>query len=471
MYDIVLTIQLAALLAVSLLFGLWRERSRAACIAGLLLITPVPIVRLTAGVGGFVYLGDLVALVCATQLIRSSARRGLLNSSVVQLKWLVLILCFVSPLVGFILSTLSGVIGDIRGVALGLVRGLLYLSIFWYCAASLNLEWRVVTKVLRAQIALLTFFCLVGVGQYFGGYNVDYWNDVRDLEGVLSEDGYGGGFMGLYRGAVGAWVALSLSTAAVAFLSENNKYGQQYVYFGICFFISLAGTLIVGSRQGLFFGLTGGLLGSAMLYLHSNSRSIKNAVIAGNLTAVMLVLFGAFLFLIMMGDSELLDWFFVRFGSLLGDADLVGEVANRDPRFGMIIQRIFDSPLLYVFGVGEVSMDGGGSDAWFVYVDSEFLWAFQKIGIVGIILYLYFYTKFAFLLLGSKLGKSESYDGNKRALVLGMPVLIVCLFLIYGHYSLLHVQSSQAPIAYCAWSILGVSLSLRSNRDAGFKRG
>jgi len=451
---------------VAIVFKLWKgELGLYSCFA-LAFISPVPVMQLTSGVAGLIYCADVIGFLCAVQLFKSRWSHGGSPKDVVVIRLLILALCLIFPLVSVFLALLSGSVGDIRAILLGLYRGFLYLSVFWYCSRCTRWKWEQVISVLKAQILLMSIYCCFGIGQYFYGYNIDYWNDVRSLDGGLSEDGYGGGFMGLYRGAVGAWVAVLLSLAATAFLASNRTKVMDTLLFVIVVVACLAGSVIVGSRQGLFIGVIGLALGVVVVASLSRVNRIRERMTL-NFSLVVAVLLGVGFFAsVFLENAEILDWLVNRFGVMFDGGEVVKEVANRDPRFELIIDKLFSYPFAYIFGISDLVIVSDSTGAIFelIYVDSEFLWVVQKIGVVGLAFYLIFLLRSTSLFLRGGSNKGVDEVEKNRAAMLGVPVLGVCMMLVHGHYSFLHVQSSQAPVAYTAWLILGVATSFLRRR-------
>lgn len=467
MYEVVQSAQLLAVFLVVFLFRLWREERFFILLGALLFVTPVPVFGLTGGVGGFLYFSDFLGVLCFVELVR--ARFSAVGSlrSIVQLRVMVFVLCIVLPLISVVLAYINGVSGDFRYVILGLVRGSLYLSVFWYCSSRLRITPEDLALSLRCQLCLMAIYCGLGVGQYFFGYSVDYWNDVRALEGVMTEEGYGGGFMGLYRGAVGAWVALLLSVSSFAFFFNRGCRAVAVLPYIMVTGVCLAGALIVGSRQGVVFGLLGSSLGALAVGWKSSSSQTRRGVLFGSVGSVLFILMTISFAAAAFAETDLMEWFGSRFGLFFGEGEVVSEVASRDPRFLAVLEKITSFPMAYIFGVSEVAMvpEVGGALYELVYVDSELLWTLQKIGVVGLVFYAVFFFKFAaaFLFVSNRLGAAlRCFD---CAVMVGVPVLMICGFLVYGHYSLLHVQSSHAPVAYCSWLILGVAASFLRRKE------
>ncbi len=91
-----------------------------------------------------------------------------------------------------------------------------------------------------------------------------------------------------------------------------------------------------------------------------------------------------------------------------------------------------------------------------VYVDSELLWTLQQGGAIQLAAYLAF-----LLMLARRLYRFHAIPDARQQMTqaAALAALVVGTALSYGHFFLLHVQSTQAPIAFWNWAILGCGIA------------
>lgn len=421
------------------------------------LVTPVPVASLTAGVGGLVFIGDLVGLYFAVMLLRGGGARFSSVRSIYLLTLWAAILLIGMPLLSTLLAFGVGSGGDIRFALLGVVRGVLYWCTFRFFLERADLNGSDSQWVVRASVTVFFIYALVGVGQFYFGYNLDYWNAIRSLDGAVSEDGFGGGFMGMYRGAVGAWAAAILCIAPPAFIKRASM-AQSLLLLPTVVMVILVSSLLVGSRQGVVIGLLGFILGWMSCFGRSATQLQVRRAIGSMAVLCFLFLSAISLFNAYLESSDVLDWLVLRFGVLLDSNTAFSEATSRDDRVAEIFEKIVSNPLLFIFGVSELSITSEFSDNLYslIYVDSEILWTLQRIGWVGACIYALFYIKLFLLLYGRRIDSIEPRSFSGAAL------LVVMAVLTYGHFSLLHVQSSHAPLAYWMWAFLGMAVFRKS---------
>src|ERR1019366_1502003 len=116
------------------------------------------------------------------------------------------------------------------------------------------------------------------------------------------------GFMGLYRGAVGAWGAAMLGVIPLVLL--RRSFG--WLIAPACMLVVLIGIVITGSRQGLVIGLIAAVLGT-MAALATSHRGATSTVRV--LLAVVVLALGVLCLLGASASTSYDTWITARFGS------------------------------------------------------------------------------------------------------------------------------------------------------------
>lgn len=135
----------------------------------------------------------------------------------------------------------------------------------------------------------------------------------------------------------------------------------------------------------------------------------------------------------------------------------------------LILDRVANAPENYLIGLGygRVISEAMGSGLDLIYVDSELLWTLQQTGFIGIISYV---LMIAIILSRVAKGGRRGGGGDQLdKIVMGGSLVCVGIFLTYGHFFLLHVQSSQAPVAYWNWLMLGFCMATPSHFRVNLK--
>jgi O-antigen ligase len=163
--------------------------------------------------------------------------------------------------------------------------------------------------------------------------------------------------------------------------------------------------------------------------------------------------------------TALADWMAHRFALLSDSQQLRTQAVARDPRFEYLFDEAGSAPLLpSLFGTGFAAIVPQPPKAPYdlLYVDSELLWQLQQNGILGLIVYAAMLCTLVFQLNPFRRRNRLSPQIGLRS---AWPALCTGILFTYGHYFLLHVQSSQAPLAYWYWALLGVAVGLSCRRE------
>lgn len=445
---------ISATLAGALVFRLpWVHAMIAA-----LFTLPAPLFQVTSGAAGFVYGADLVGGVLAVPMILHTMIQPWLGRRFLFLFWSALFLLLVWPFATTMFNLLGDDSKEIKFIALGIFRGTCYLTVF---LSAIDYGSRHDKSPELLAVSCLSFFgvCLLGLAQQSLGVDLDLWNRVRDIDPTAHTDGYGGGFMGLYRGAVGAWSAGVLSILPIVYL--HRKFG--WLITGVMASVILGATAQTGSRQGIIYGLGGFLFGlfvSVFLVKSGRRTTIWNSI--SKTAAVMLLIGGTVA--ATLQNSELQEWLLFRFQSSLGEDSFLRAAINREAKAEAILRHLWEEPVTLLLGTGQGAIQedvtGPGQRFSLVYVDSELLWTLQQGGLVQFLTYLGF---IAMLFRRTYRFYSVSDPRPQIAQAAALAALVVGTALSYGHFFLLHVQSTQAPIAFWNWAILGLGLSALSS--------
>lgn len=419
-----------------------------------ILTLPAPLFKVSLGTAGFVYPADLLAVGLAIVWIFEVMRNSVDKFMPTEVKRLAILLLIILPVATSILTSLdSETYRNIKTIILSHARGLGYLIVFLTFAAYLRKVVRP-DKILILQIVLFLMISLCGLIQYSTGINLDLWNEVNIISNESSETGdFGGGFMGLYRGAVGGW-GVGLLAVASAVL-PGKKYGPQLLAMVV---LCCMGIMIsAGSRQGVIIGAAVLISG---VWIVSRGMPLRRR---GKL--LLRCLSGLFLVIILgaagywgVAGSRFEQYAARRFGFLQSYTTIKNEIVARDEsKRAFVFENLAWYPSILLTGVGygtNIEVSGGRA---MLYLDSEIFMIVQSNGV----LYLLFYAIFL-LLLRLRMGKlHRPKDVHGSAFVLGGVIALYAgILLTWGHFFLLIIGSNQAPIAYWNWALLGGAMGL-----------
>jgi hypothetical protein len=427
-----------------------RVRVRSAA-AALLLMCPVPLVYLVAGANSAIFPSDCMGVLCLFWLAWSHRRsRSVLADTIARLPVvLASLLLVVLPGVSTALGVLSTGRGDWKLIAVGIFRGCSYLGLF--CAAiHFGSRGERLSKLLAVQCIAFALICCCGMLQAGTGLDLTLPSpSTNAMQGDFAASS-GGGFMGLYRGAIGGWGAPILG--AIPLVLFRRAYG--WVITPACTLSVLIGIVLAGSRQGLLVGLIAAVLGTIMALVSAQRERAR----AGRAFLAVAVLVSGGLYVLGTSvNTPYARWANDRFGSLFDVASMGDQVKDRDDRMGYAIERwLGNSVAVQVLGAGRGRIsDGYTADEGEVgYVDSELVWQLQENGLVAILAYVLFLG-----VLAQRFGFPNRIPPETQAAVRVAGIgLLSGICLIYGHFFLLHVQYSQVPVACWNWALFGAAL-------------
>ena len=416
-------------------------------------VMPAPLFQIAGGAGSWVFASDIVAvfflltavvgaLTPEQQIIRQRNRKLLLVALVL------LLLPAFSTFVGIALNPQPRAW---QFVALQVTRCIGYFFVFrHYVIRGDKLR---IDRILQLQCLVFAVISLLGLSQKYLGIDLDLWNQATGAWNRESSWGYGGGFMGMYRGEVGAWAIMILGVLP---LVMANRWGWNLI-MPIVVVLVIGGVLTVGSRQGLFIGTVAFALGlfAAIRTLPQGLRAaaiLKSSLACAALLAVSLYSWGA------VSEGRMGTFTVQRFGEFMDPAALIQGAWNRDARYDLAYENIINHPVILVIGTGygveQIAATSGG----YVhrYIDSELFYTWQLGGTTLLLVYIAF-------LAAVRLGLRRSHwpldQSGATAAGAGLVVLYASMMLMWGHFSLLTAFSHHATVAYWQWATLGLALS------------
>jgi hypothetical protein len=417
--------------------------------AALLLICPVPLTYLVSGADSAVYASDIMGIFCLLWLASSQMRlRALFAERVTRLPVvLASLLLVVLPSLSTALGLIATSGAEWKLIAIGFCRGFVYLGLF--CGAiAFGKPCKELDKVITIQCIAFSLICCCGILQSVTGLNLTL-PIPGALPGTLLIDS-ATGFMGLYRGAVGAWGAAICGAIPLVLL--HRRFG--WVLAPACLLAVLMAIILVGSRQGLAFGLMATVFGTVGAR-GTGGRGTSSTVRA--LAAVVVLAIGGLYLASVTANSSYDAWLNSRFGGMLDSGSAVDQVSSRDDRMWYAVDRWFRVPItVQVLGAGRGRLTQNQPDDpnEVGYVDSEFVWQLQENGLFEVMLYVAF-----LILLARRFSLSKRSPATTRKPILAaMVALFVGACLLYGHFFLLHVLNAQGPVACWNWALFGGAL-------------
>lgn len=421
-----------------------------------MIMLPAPIFKMSPGTAGFVFAADILAVALAGNwLLRIIITRRLkLNLNAIQRYAVVLLLLF--PLVtSFVTLIESDTFRNIKYALLAHARGLGYLIIF-IVFVSYVYRARRPDNILMLQISLFSIIAILGLIQYTAGINLDLWNEVgRNAAETTEVTDFGGGFMGLYRGAVGAWGAGILAVAGTVLPTRKNGAAILAVVVMSCMGIMLS----VGSRQGVIIGGICLILGVWMV-CYGMPIKTRGRLFIRSLIGLIIVIVLGMTGLWKTGGSRFERFIVSRYSPLRSYTTLLRELSSRDElKRKLVIENIYSHPGILFTGVGygtDLEVTGGKA---LIYLDSEIFMLLQSNGALYLLLYLVFLLRIR-LFLGRAY---KSKDVTRKTYILGTTgALYAGILLMWGHFYLMNIGASQAPVAYWNWALLGGALGICS---------
>lgn len=449
-------IALAGVAAGRLLFKLdWRST-----LLAVLMVTPVPLFRATAGTAGFIYVADFVALGYLVSTV--AGRREALPKAGGGLVGLAIGALVLLPLMSTGLGWLTDPAArNWKFVALGMMRGVGYVAIL-HMFIRHGMSATKIGGMAAVQILMFAAISACGIFQYARGIDLDYWNKILfQAEATVRYSDYGGGFMGLYRGAVGAW---AIGMLALIPLVATTQRGMTWT-MSVCIALILGGVLAVGSRQGAVIGMIG-LMVSYVGLVGEGTRGdrlwllVKAGLGMGAVILVVVFAWNSY------APDKLQNFVEARFQGLSEWSTATDLTEKRMAALPIAWRHIVGSPQMVLVGAGYGGEDylpnyDAASPIRVIEMDSEFMYVWQLGGIVLIIAYGFMLFRIR-CLLGGTMGSATL---NEQSFVRAARVVLYTgILLLYGHFFILNVHATEAPIAYWIWSIfgLGVGIGLRT---------
>ena len=421
---------------------------------GCLLALPAPLFKVSTGTAGFIFPADLLALAFAFYWFSGGIKDSLRNSLPAVVRRLAVFLLLLLPVLTSVFSAMdTEVYRKTNFVLLAHARGAGYLIIFFVFAVYIRRVARP-DNVLVLQIVVFSLVLLCGVIQYVAGINLDLWNKIgliADETGIAGN--LGNGFMGLYRGAVGALgVGLLGIASAVLPLRKNGP-----LLFALVALIDTGIMMSAGSRMGVIIGLIASVLG-IWTVTRGMPQVVRGKLLVRCLLGLVVAIGLGLLASRGVVGSRFEQYAEERFGLLQSLATLKDEAIIRDEvKRSLIMDNFEEYPSILLRGVGygtDTEVSAGRAQ---LYIDSEIFMVIQSNGGFYFLLYVIF-----LIILRKRMGKAfrpkELYG---RTYVLGSIVVLYSgVLLMWGHFFLLTNGSYHAPIAYWNWALLGGAIGL-----------
>ncbi|HEX2972077.1 MAG TPA: hypothetical protein VHP11_07075 [Tepidisphaeraceae bacterium] len=440
---------------VSIILGVAVLRlSLASAILAAVLVTPVPLFKVSAGTAGFIYAADLLAIVLLLRRLFGGAVEEARATLLIRLSFLMLVLLpALSTLLGYAVNPQER---GLNFVFLNLARGFAYFVVFSAFVGRANREVHP-DSILVVQCVAFWLVACCGLVHYLAGVDLDLWNRQLGVEQGILSGGFGGGFMGLYRGAVGAWGMAIVGITPVVF--AQRRFGGIVTPAIV---VTVMGSIMaVGSRQGAVIGGLSLIIGYVMAVRSRPAGMRVGAFLRGmgsiGLLGILVVAgWGAF-------SPYSFQRFVVRRFDFLLDPALAVEMAKaRTSATPFAVENVTGNAQTFLVGVGyglEGGSSGLGSGLRMVMIDSEILMTWQE----GGILLLMVYAAFLVMLRFRWQHRNWPADAHERTVV---GAAVVALYggiaLLYGHFFIMNVHASEAPIAYWNWALFGIAVGLTS---------
>jgi hypothetical protein len=425
---------------------------------GWVFMLPAPVLQIAGGTGSWVFAADLVAPFLAIYVLRNNLpsedpfhRRVIIAAAILAL------LPLVSTLVGIMVSPSDR---TWKHIVVQCFRSGAYVFVFAFFVRIARLIGRP-DNFLLMQCTMFAGLCACGLLQHYADIDLDLWNYAAGADPGEWTGGYGGGFMGLYRGAVGAWGACVLGAYTVILLPRNGSF----LILPLALAVVGGGILVTGSRQGVLIGAMGVLIG---LWHGIGSVPVGRRPALLSQAAVFLfltVLLGLYLSA-RLENTELNQWISRRFdqiGELRSLGDAIDLALSRDPRYGRAVDNVFSSVLMLCLGAGygtETAANAVGIGYFRIYVDSELFYTWQAGGVLTLTAYLVFLCVYRVSVWGHRQPIEVHTRTAVRAVI---PVFWAGILMLWGHFFLLNSFAHHAPVGYWQWAILGLAAGLCSS--------
>ena len=458
----------AAIFAICMLLGLLVLHLRfGEALLACAFMCPAPLFQVAGGAGSWIFVGDVVAVAFLLKFVLSRTSKPFSMAVAQSTRGLVILAAALLAIPTF--ATLFGLAWNPQPrswpfVWLQVVRSLSYFAVFHHFASGRRLITRP-DNYLLLQCLFFMLVCFCGLAQYGLGWDLDLWNLTIKANPGEGNWGYGGGFMALYRGAVGGW-AIGILAILPIVLIPRLGWSLLLPFAAAVVFVAVLAT---GSRQGMAIGI--------VVFAYGLLRGIRVATPARRLpvivqfAVVMVVLFiVAGVTSGQLSGTRLDQWVtrrFAQFGELSSAGDVANLALSRGSRVGAAWDNITSSIPTFLIGVGfgveQLFAVAGGYVI--VLLDSELFQVWQLGGIIALVLYLTFLLKLGICL---RPGNWPADQEKRIAASAGTGVIFGGILLLWGHFFLLNFHANQAPVAYWCWSLLGIAVaSCRSDANPG----
>jgi hypothetical protein len=426
-----------------------RWRSAGLAVA---LTLPVPLFKVSPGSAGLVFPADIVAVIFVLQWLFGGVKA---RPDSERFPTTIL---FLAALILLVLPSLSTAIGyvfypeAVRGmnyVAATTVRQFGYLMVFWAMARKMQWEEHP-DRFIILQCLAFTAVAACGLLQYTGRVNLDLWYEIQGVDPTFQ--GYGGGFMGLYRGAVGAY-GIGI-VAALTILLPRLKSGLILAPLATALIFGMI--LAVGSRQGIAIGAFAFFLS---LILSVRSLPAGTRFVAFLRPVFLLLLMGVVVLLTVnvAAPAGFREWIAKRYAGFESADTLVDMAKSRDVS-GMTwaIDNLKDHPMMAAFGLG-LGTEGAIGPIFVKYGDHELLNVWQVGGVPLLLCYILFLLM---LLVHFHRYRFMTDPANRACVVAAFAVLLSSIPLLYGHFFMLNAGAGNAPVGYWDWALFGGALGI-----------
>ena len=444
----------ACTLVGTILLGMRKREALLACA----LVCPAPLFQVAGGAGSWIFAADVAAICMAIHSLfarnQNSKARGM-----VILAAAILFLPTISTVLGMGWNPQPRLWNF---VAVQVARSIGYFVVFSSLAGGRVAITRP-DRFLMLQCLFFGLICCCGLFQYATGFDLDLWNLAIRSNPTEGNWGFGGGFMGLYRGAVGGWAIAFLGVLPIVFMPRAGWSLLLPALISVVF----AAMLATGSRQGFAIGSLALIYGVYLaLTLTAKERRFA-ALLQSGVAVVGIVLVGLVAFNRLSGTrfEEWISRRYAQFGELSSITDVGNLALSRGARIGPAWENLSSHPAVMAiglgFGVEQIGSVAGGTAI--ILLDSELFFVWQLGGLLLLGLYLFFLVRLRWKL---RLGRQQQELPTKITLAAARVTLVGGVLLLWGHFFLLNFHSNQAPVAYWCWSLFGIALASSSSQPS-----
>lgn len=403
------------------------------------------------------YMGDVVALTCATRFFVDLPKLPKLAVSRFDIAdTLAFFLLVFSPLLTCSLQIVFSESAEYQFMLLSVIRSAGAFFMFYALRSDLRSRVLRLEDLLIAGLVCWTLVATLAFLNYLGVMPSDALSVLGTTASITDwTEGYGGGVLGMYRGEYGAYMAILVALLAPLAFSRPGTLLIALTALALSAYCVLS----VGSRQG-----AAAIALLLVFYLVSPLFFPGVARVASASSISIAVLIGALMTLLVF-DSAFSVWVWERFDLVFADAGEVKQaVGERDGRVPDIVRELWRVPHMYFIGAGY----GGTNDTvvpgdWRVtYVDSEVFWVLQQNGIIGLVAYASLFL--VWVVASAKHARIRGRAEYSLASLTSVGCLLVAITFLYGHYVFLNWQTAHASVAYVHWISLAISLFLCERR-------